>query len=123
MYATVPYSAKTIDVVIECSSCITTMPSTIHGIKKRRNRSNENFKKRWQTMLRRAYQMQRDDHADVYLVLRRRGQLYLFTSTTDEWPPSSEKIVSTDSGKGKIANRAQVSLISSAIALHSHRSC
>lgn len=60
----------------------------------KRNRANENFKKRWRTFLKNGFRVQRDYHADVYILLRRNGQLYEFKSTGDAWPLSYEKVVS-----------------------------
>ena len=60
---------------------------------KKRNRSGENFKKRWNTFVKNGFQVHRDYHADVYILLRRKGQTYEFRSSDIAWPPSAEAIV------------------------------
>lgn len=48
---------------------------------KKRDRSNENFKKRWRTFVKNGFLTHRDYHADVYILLRRKGQTYEFKSS------------------------------------------
>lgn len=60
---------------------------------KKRNRSGENFKKRWNTFVKNGFQVHRDYHADVYILLRRKGQTYEFRSSDKAWPLSTEDLV------------------------------
>jgi hypothetical protein len=58
----------------------------------KRDRSNENFKKRWRTFVKSGLQAHRDYHADVYILLRRKGQTYEFKSTDRAWPLTPEDL-------------------------------
>ncbi len=58
----------------------------------KRDRSNENFKKRWRTFVNSGLQAHRDYHADVYILLRRKGQTYEFKSTDRAWPLTPEDL-------------------------------
>lgn len=69
------------------------MPCTTKDALKKRDRSNENFKKRWRTFVRSGFQAHRDYHADVYILLRRKGQTYEFKSTDRAWPLTAEDLV------------------------------
>lgn len=69
------------------------MSSTPAAQKKKRNRSGENFKKRWQTFIKRGNEIHNSFSADVYLLLRYRGRIYEFTSGGQEWPLPSKDIV------------------------------
>lgn len=60
---------------------------------KKRGRSGENFKKRWRTFIKSVFEVHRDYHADVYILLRRKGQTFEFKSTDKAWPLSPEDIV------------------------------
>ncbi|KAF2190301.1 hypothetical protein K469DRAFT_525932, partial [Zopfia rhizophila CBS 207.26] len=57
---------------------------------KKRDRNNENFLKRWRTFTKNGYDIHQDYHADVYILLRRKGQIFEFKSTNKSWPMSSE---------------------------------
>lgn len=61
--------------------------------KKKRNRSGENFKKRWQTLVKKGKEIHDCFSADVYLLLRYRGRIYEFTSGGQGWPLPSKDIV------------------------------
>ncbi len=69
-----------------------TVPSNLQQPKKR-NRSGENFKKRWRTFVKSGFKVHQDYHADVYILLRRNGQVFEFKSTGNAWPLSREDIV------------------------------
>lgn len=69
-----------------------TLPSNLQQPKKR-NRSGENFKKRWRTFVKSGFTVHQDYHADVYILLRRHGQVFEFKSTGNAWPLSCEDIV------------------------------
>lgn len=43
--------------------------------------------------MRSGFEAHRDYHADVYILLRRKGQTYEFKSTDRAWPLSSEDVV------------------------------
>jgi hypothetical protein len=60
---------------------------------KKRDRSSENFKKRLRTLLKTGFEVHRDYHADVYILLRRKNQTYEFTSPSKAWPLSPEAVV------------------------------
>ena len=61
--------------------------------RKRRDKSGENFRKRWRTFIKAGRKVHEAYEADVYIQLRRKGQLFEFKSTTDGWPLSPEDIV------------------------------
>jgi hypothetical protein len=63
-----------------------------HG-RKKRDRSGENFRKRWRTLIRVGWKVSHVYTADVYIQLRRKGQVFEFKSTDNAWPLSSEDIV------------------------------
>lgn len=69
------------------------MPPTLATQKKKRNRSGENFKKRWQTFIKRGDEIHEYFSADVYILLRYRGRIYEFKSSGKAWPLPSEDIV------------------------------
>lgn len=69
------------------------MTHIANGQAKKRDRSNENFKKRWRTFVKSGFEAYRDYHADVYILLRRKGQTYEFKSTDKAWPLPSEDVV------------------------------
>jgi hypothetical protein len=69
------------------------MSSTLATQKKKRNRSGENFKKRWQTFVKRGNEIHDYFSADVYLLLSYRGRIYEFTSGGEGWPLPSKDIV------------------------------
>lgn len=61
--------------------------------KKKRDRSGENFKKRWQTFIKRGDEIHENISADVYILLRYKGRIYEFKSGGKAWPLSPEDIV------------------------------
>ncbi|KAH7160545.1 hypothetical protein B0J13DRAFT_432516 [Dactylonectria estremocensis] len=69
------------------------MAATKNDRSTKRDRSGENFKKRWRTLQKSGYEVHEHYHADVYILLRRKGQIYQFKSTNRAWPPSSEELV------------------------------
>ncbi|KAH7303374.1 hypothetical protein B0I35DRAFT_365069 [Stachybotrys elegans] len=69
------------------------MPPNQHGLEKKRDRSSENFKKRWRTFAKNGFRVHKFYHADVYILLRRKGQIYEFKSTERAWPLQPEDIV------------------------------
>lgn len=60
---------------------------------KKRDRSRENFKKRWRTFVRSGFKVHQEYKADVYIVLRRNGKLYEFKSADGAWPLALDDIV------------------------------
>ncbi len=69
------------------------MPNQI----KKRDRSNENFLKRWRTLMKSGYDVHTCYGTDVYILLRRRGRNFEFKSTDTSWPTSPEDIVTSHS--------------------------
>ncbi|KAF1739602.1 hypothetical protein CRV24_001538 [Beauveria bassiana] len=63
---------------------------------KKRDRSNENFKKRWRTFVKNGFLTHRDYHAAVYISLRRKGQVYVFKSSDRAWPLTPEDLCFLD---------------------------
>ncbi|KAM3556152.1 hypothetical protein MY1884_005213 [Beauveria asiatica] len=59
---------------------------------KKWDRSNENFKKRWRTIVKNGFLTHRDYHVDVYILLRRKGQVYVFKSSDRAWPLTPEDL-------------------------------
>ena len=62
--------------------------------KKTRDRSGENFKKRWRTFQKHGNEIHKAYQADVYILLRRKGQVYEFKSTDKVWPLPPAEVVS-----------------------------
>ncbi|KAH7234475.1 hypothetical protein B0J15DRAFT_377572, partial [Fusarium solani] len=56
----------------------------------KRNRSNENFMKRWYTFKKNCFEVHQGYDAEVYICIRRRGEKYEFKST-GKAPPLSEE--------------------------------
>lgn len=79
---------------------------SVNGKHKKRDRSGENFRKRWRTFVKSGFEVYRDYHADVYIVLRRKGQLYEFKSSGKTWPWSPlillETLDRSKTAKGKL---------------------
>lgn len=69
------------------------MSTTSSDQPKKRDRTSENFRKRWHTFIKSGFEVHRNYHADVYTLLRRKGQTYEFKSTDSAWPLSPEDIV------------------------------
>ena len=61
--------------------------------KKNRDRSGENFKKRWRTFQKHRNELHKTYQAEVYILLRRKGQIYEFKSTNTVWPLSPAEVV------------------------------
>jgi hypothetical protein len=59
----------------------------------KRDRSNINFKKRWYTLYKNGLDIYNSYHADVYILLRRKGQVYEFKTPGRAWPLLMEEIV------------------------------
>ncbi|KAF2185666.1 hypothetical protein K469DRAFT_541380, partial [Zopfia rhizophila CBS 207.26] len=57
---------------------------------KKRDRNNENFLKRWRMFTKNGYDIHQDYHADVYILLCQKGQIFEFKSTNKSWPMSPE---------------------------------
>jgi hypothetical protein len=60
---------------------------------KKRDRSNENFQKRWKTLINSGFDFHMCYGSDVYILLRRKGRNFEFKSTNKLWPTSQEDIV------------------------------
>ena len=61
---------------------------------KKRDRSNENFVKRWNTFVVNGLKMHRNFNAEVYILVRRRGKYHLFRSMPTSRMMPEEEIVS-----------------------------
>lgn len=60
---------------------------------RKRDRSSVNFRKRWRTLHKNGLDIYNNYHADVYILLRRKGQVYEFRTPGRAWPLSIEEIV------------------------------
>lgn len=85
----------------------TTMSCTQEHPKKR-DRSNENFKKKWRTFVKSGFQTHRDYNADVYILLRRKGQTYKFKSSNQAWPLTGEDLVGTPLEKYSLSRLTKI---------------
>lgn len=64
---------------------------------RRRDRSNENFKKKWSTLKNNGLIIHHIYDAEVYICIRRKGEKYEFKSTDEALPLSDkEKVSLTD---------------------------
>jgi hypothetical protein len=61
---------------------------------KKRDRSNENFKKKWRTLKNNGLNIYQIYNAEVYICIRRKGQKYEFKSTDKALPLSDQEKVS-----------------------------
>lgn len=61
----------------------------------KRDRSGENFVRRWRTLRKQGLELHEKYHAEVYFLLRRNGRCYEFKSVNDKWPPAADELVST----------------------------
>lgn len=57
----------------------------------KRDRSNENFKKKWSTLKKNGLHIHQTYDAEVYICIRRRGEKYEFKSTEKALPLSDEE--------------------------------
>jgi hypothetical protein len=74
----------------------------------RRDRSNENFKKKWSTLKKNGLNIHQTYDAEIYICIRRRGEKYEFKSTEKALPLSDEEKVRTCLSDRRIAtNRAR----------------
>ncbi|KAM6506482.1 hypothetical protein FSOLCH5_013461 [Fusarium solani] len=64
-----------------------------HAQKAKRDRSNENFKKKWSTLKKNGLNIHQTYDAEVYICIRRRGEKYEFKSTEKALPLSDEEKV------------------------------
>ncbi|RMI94324.1 hypothetical protein CDV36_016483, partial [Fusarium kuroshium] len=62
-----------------------------HAQGARRDRSNENFKKKWSTLKKNGLNIHQTYDAEVYICIRRRGEKYEFKSTEKALPLSDEE--------------------------------
>jgi hypothetical protein len=60
----------------------------------KRDRSNENFMKRWCTFKKNGFEVHQAYDAEVYICIRRKGEKYEFKSTDKALPLSEEEKVS-----------------------------
>jgi len=56
----------------------------------------EQFRRRTKSLLKKADELKRLCGAEVYLVIRRGGKFYTYSSLENSWPPSPETIVGTN---------------------------
>lgn len=61
---------------------------------KRRDRSNENFKKKWSSLKNNGLNIYQIYNAEVYVCIRRKGKKYEFKSTDKALPLSDQEKVS-----------------------------
>jgi outer membrane lipoprotein-sorting protein len=79
-----------------------------HAQGARRDRSNENFKKKWSTLKKNGLNIHQTYDAEVYICIRRRGEKYEFKSTEKALPLSDEEKVRMCLSDRQIAtNRAR----------------
>ncbi|EXK78093.1 hypothetical protein FOQG_17222 [Fusarium oxysporum f. sp. raphani 54005] len=64
-----------------------------HAQGTKRDRSNENFKKKWSTLKKNSLNIHQIYDAEVYVCIRRRGEKYEFKSTEKALPLSDEEKV------------------------------
>ncbi|RSL84241.1 hypothetical protein CDV31_016733 [Fusarium ambrosium] len=57
----------------------------------KRDRSNENFKKKWSTLKKNGLNIHQTYDAEVYICIRRRGEKYEFKSTEKALPLSDKE--------------------------------
>jgi hypothetical protein len=69
----------------------------------KRDRSNENFKKKWSTLKKNGLNIHQTYDAEVYICIRRRGEKYEFKSTEKALPLSDEEKVRTCLSDKRIA--------------------
>ena len=69
----------------------------------KRDRSNENFKKKWSTLKRNGLNIHQTYDAEVYICIRRRGEKSEFKSTEKALPLSDEEKVRTCLSDRRIA--------------------
>jgi hypothetical protein len=63
------------------------MEHSVHHISKKRDRTNENFRRAAQNIMWRCDEMSQQYQADVYILLQRRGQYFEYTSIDrPSWP-------------------------------------
>ena len=62
--------------------------------KKTKDRSSENFRKRWRTFQKQGNDVHKIYQAEVYILLRRKGQIYEFKSTDEVWPLPPAEVAS-----------------------------
>ena len=56
--------------------------------------SNEKFRKRKESILRKGNELGRLFQADIYIILRYKGKFHIYTSSDDSsWPPKQDDIV------------------------------
>ncbi|CZR37690.1 uncharacterized protein FPRO_07119 [Fusarium proliferatum ET1] len=60
---------------------------------RKRDRSNENFKKKWSTLKNNGLIIHQVYNAEVYVCIRRKGEKYEFKSTNKALPLSDEEKV------------------------------
>ena len=63
------------------------------GKPEKRDRSSENFRKRWRTFDKSGFDVHRAYRADVYVLVRRKGQVFEFRSGGESWLLTPEEVV------------------------------
>ncbi|KAI3576788.1 hypothetical protein IWW34DRAFT_629653 [Fusarium oxysporum f. sp. albedinis] len=75
---------------------------------RKRDRSNENFKKKWSTLKNNGLIIHQGYNAEVYVCIRRKGEKYEFKSTDKALPLSDqEKVSVTDTVMFTVTNRVR----------------
>ncbi|EXL58267.1 hypothetical protein FOCG_05205 [Fusarium oxysporum f. sp. radicis-lycopersici 26381] len=67
------------------------MAATENTCMKKRDRSNENFKKKWSTLKNNGLNIYQIYDAEVYICIRRKGKKYEFKSTDRALPLSEQE--------------------------------
>ena len=64
-------------------------------LQKTNKATQEKFQRRKKSLVSKANELKLLCDADVYLLIRRRGKFYTYSSLANSWPPSPETIVSS----------------------------
>ena len=64
------------------------------SLSKSKRATNENFRKQKETFLEKANRLKRSFDADCYILIRRSGRFYIYTSIDQpSWPPKPQDLV------------------------------
>jgi hypothetical protein len=70
------------------------MCSKQRSLPRSKRATNENFRKQKETFLQKANRLKRDYDADCYILIRRNGRFYTYTSIDQPlWPPNPQDLV------------------------------
>ncbi|OCK90182.1 uncharacterized protein K441DRAFT_666611 [Cenococcum geophilum 1.58] len=69
------------------------MCSKQRSLPRSKRATNENFRKQKETFLQKANRLKRDYDADCYILIRRNGRFYTYTSIDQpSWPPNPQDL-------------------------------